>query len=157
MGVISRSFTIMTFTLFTMYRTSPVGRLRDPQKAHYYRNSALGILFFLILAILCIFACVLYFGCLFLVSANFKLRTIHPRGCSKGCYLRLSSVTFTAQGALLRVTRTKTKGYFNFPCPTFPDHLSAPLQLLGHTSRTLCVPTSRPCSVVEVTARFSLS
>ena len=49
-------------------------------------------------------------GSLFVVSANFNLvpYTLADFCDLKGCYLRLCSVAFTAQGALLCVMHTKT-------------------------------------------------
>ena len=60
----------------------------------------------------------------FLRISNLVPYTLADVRDPKGCYLRLSSVTFTAQGVLLRVTRTKTiqlrQRVLDIPLPYIP-------------------------------------
>ena len=128
LGVISLSFAIMTFTFHCA---------KSPSLSTFYSESSL----FLILAILCIFACMTCFisGSLFLVSANFNLvpYTLADFCDLKGCYLRLCSVAFTAQGALLCVMHTKTI-QFQQRVLEIPSPYISGTALRGYLANSLC-------------------
>ena len=75
----------------------------------------------------------------FLRISNLVPYTLADVRDPKGCYLRLSSVTFTAQGVLLRVTRTKTIQFrqreLDIPLPYIPRSPLDPKKQASHSFR----------------------